>query len=620
MVKDIDFSNETLKQISQLINERKNAFDLLKDNLEGNVKLDYSDIVSRLQVQYFVLDKNRENILTKEEWYNDGFNNTFKVNEAISPITKKNEYSSFALIEPSDDMLLHYPLDDDYISLVGPFAIKDGKEYTQTHLEKELNTIQNKLGIKVVQSGKFSFSKFKQNFIKNAIVKIKNKFLKLCKKEPVQTTYSGKIYLRSNIEGFVPSYVDRVAKIYDYILKVSVSKFAKKYKTKNNKKLPKSIQFASRIYANILMSRVLDLSDVSNNKKLEKCLWLQFANVSNKYCFNSSELKAITKLGLEAAIQTCKDLGITKNKIIAKMTKLDYVYDCVPQNEYEAFLRAKERDYSIYFENANSKNKEQENVNKSSKEENISSFAKKSDESVNTTTKEKLSGEQVLKEIVKVEKTNNSVKESSVAKMVDKAVVNFLATQGTNLAEKINSGKISAKKVELTNAQLNLYNLVLSYYVQASRSKPMSVKNDGNYNENEISKAKLIAKALISERAALISDATSGNFEKEDNQTSRSYINSICKTKTKSTVKEYFTKLIKLSVKHFTEGKKTTITDSEVSDLNYLESKAEELKNVDVPNFVLVDETDSSLNETAADNGYKPNFIIIDENAKEETK
>lgn len=620
MVKDIEFSSDTLKQISHLINERKNAFDLLKDNLEGKSKLDYTDIVSRLQVQYFALDRNRENVLTKEEWFNDGFNNTFKVNEAISPITKNNEYSSFALIEPSDDMLLHYPLDDDYIALVGPFAIKDGKEYTEFQFEKELNNIQTKLGIKVLQSNKLSFSKFKQNFVKNAIIKIKNKFLKLCKKEPVQTTYYGKIYLRSNIEGFVPSYVDRVAKIYDYILKVSVSKFAKKYKTKNNKKLPKSIQFASRIYANILMSRVLDLNDVSNNIKLEKCLWLQFANVLNKYCFDSSELKAITKLGLEAAIQTCKDLGITKNQIVAKATKIGFVYDCVPQNEHEAFLRVKERDYSIYSENSNLKNKEQDNVNKSSKEENITSFAKKSNESVNTTTKKKLSGEQELKEIVKTEKANNSVKESSVAKMVDKAVVNFLATQGTNLAEKINSGKISAKKVELTNAQLNLYNLVLSYYVQASRSKPMSVKNDCNYNENEISKAKLIAKALISERANLIADATSGKYEKGDNQTSRAYINSICKIKTNSTVKEFFTKLIKLSIKHFTEVKKTTITDSEVSDLNYIEGKAEELKNVDVPNFVLVDETLSSLNETATDNDYKPNFIIIDENAKEETK
>ncbi len=612
MVKDSEFSSSTKNEVSDLINNKKDAFDMLREVLEGEGCYDYSEIVTRLQTQFFAYERNRQNILTAQAWRNGWRNNSFRVNKTIAPITSNNEYSSFALIEPSDELLLHYPLDDDYISLNGPFALKDETEYTEQNFNRELKNIEDKLGIVVTQKENFSSSKFKQSFMKRAIVKIKNIFYKLSKKQhEMQTSYSGKINLNTNVEGFKPSYVDRLAKVYDYILKVSVKDVAKSYK--NGEKLPKSLLFVSRIYANILMSRVLDLRDVSNNKKLEKCLWLQYANNLNKYCFNSNDLKLITTIGLEAATKTCKKLGISTSNIISKMTMLGFKYDCVPTDEKSALIKATQRDYSIYS---------QESVEKRLEKEKAETIGEKEDKA-KTDTKSETKEEEKVHFSTNVKSSN--VKESTITKMVDKAVVNCLSTQGTNLAEKINLGKVNGKKLEKTTAQLNLYNLVLSYYVQASRSKPMSVKNEGQFNENEISKAKLIVQAIIHERQSLIENVAANSDHKQENQSSRAFVNEVCKELNKDSVAKYFTKLVKNAVEHFTTEKSEESTKAtekaEVSDvlneqlLEDLDKKYEEISNY-VPDFVFVDEQETQNNSEAdLETEYKPNFIIIDENS-----
>lgn len=603
MVKDLELSSETRAEISNLINNKQDAFDMLREIYNDENAFDYSEIVSRLQAQFFAYDRNRQNILTAQEWKNDGFNNTFQVNDAIAPITS-NQYSSFALVEPSDELLLHYPLDDDYIALVGPFAIKDQTEYTEQNFNKELANIQQKLGIVVKQSGKLSVSTFKQSFVKKAILKIKNSFYKLCKKQDkIKTLYSGKINLNTNVDGIQPSYVDRIAKVYDYILKSSVKDVIKNYK--NGKKLPKEHLFVARIYANILMSRVLDLKDLSNNKKLEKCLWLQYANNLNKYCFSSDELKLITTIGLEAAAKTCKKLGISTSKIVTKATLLGYEYDCVPQDERIALLMARQKDYSKYSEQAAEARSQKEQFTQKQ-----SSETKQDNSNKNANVH------------FSADKKTAEVKQSTVSKMVDQAVVKCLSTQGTNLAEKINQNKVKGKKLTKATSQLNLYNLALSYYIQASRSKPMAVKNNGQYNENEISKAKLIAQALIHQRQNLIDTVANNSSLKKEDQTSRAFVNEVCSEIYSDNVSKYFAKLVKGSVEYFTNEKAKNSTKEEQTEDIYsslLESLGNQLdESLEyVPDFVMIDQPQSQEQKTQdaeEETTYKPNFIIIDEN------
>ena len=629
MVNDKDFSKETLVEYNELVKNKVTALELLIENYlrDGDSNIDATKVVARLQTEFFALDRNESSIKPVDAWEQDDINIPECVNTAL-PEVVPGKYSSFALIKNTDSCELEFPLDDDYSSAIGPFELNDIPDITLlTHYKK----LEDKLGVSVEQDYVGTKSKYKRNFVKQAIIKIKNTALFLTNKTlNFKGIFKGKISLRAKYESYTLSNIEKLAKAYDMVLKVSVANHAKNYK--NNKydiKITKDIKFAARIFAEILMSRVYDLKNIKNNKTLEKCLWLQFANTLNKYNFNAEQLYIITSLGTDATEEVCKTLGLTKENIMERMLKLGYTYEYIPENIKSALVEAKQKDFSMYSvatpEKATepltsvhgldlgiAKGGDKVPVTETSDEtKEVTAISDKTTEVEETTT------------AIEKAEMPPQIKEQSVDKVVDSLVIKYLATHGTALAEKVNSGKFKGKKLEVANAELKLFNLILSYYVQAVNARAMSVKNDGTYNENDISKAKFITKQILQKRAEFSKVIASADLERPEGQKSSAFVNAVCKKLYKKSTRACFAEYINGGIEYCLKNdfvKSDMPDDEEVESL--LEESAKTLDETDsemgktdyVPNFTIVDEGAPAKSE------LKPNFIIIDENADSKQK
>lgn len=636
MVKDFNFTEDTIKEIAGLAIDKENAFDLLIKNYksEGITDLTSNDIVSRLQTQYYITDSTIGDLRTEEDWEQKEYFEPNEVNNKVAQVTS-GKYSSFALLKNEDNFQLTFPLYEDYLSLFGPF---ETSTMPDVYFATNFRNLSEKLGVVVKQNNFYKYSVYTRGMLKRAIIKIKNKALTLLKK-PIKTIglFKGTISLRTKIGDYKISNIEKLTKVYDFILGVAVKAESKKHKNELGKSA-KQIEFMSRIFADILMARLNDLGDINNNKKLEKCLWLQFANALNKYNLDASQLKMVTELGTKATVKVCRQLGITKEKIIAKMTQLGYIYTCVPADETTALIGIKERDYSVY----NVVNAQKQTIKEEPTAMHFASSAKldvKTDEVKEEPIKTEPQKEQIAdedssqsydskyseKSIIPSNGIKKTVKKASTEKKIDNIVVKFLAEQATRLADKIGSGKLKNKKLLVAESECNLYKLMLAYYVQASKSKPMSIKNDFKYTENEISKAKLIVKSLIAKRSELVELAMANGQFYTQNKTLNSYLNKICESISGLTVKGYFTKIIKGCVSYcvsaqFATDKQQTKQEQDQQIMAYLDSvgkdiddKGEEFEKTDyVPNFVVVDDGTSTKKTD-----YVPNFVFVD---NEQTK
>ena len=632
MIKDSDFTTDTLGELDRLVKNKENAFDLLIKNLRENglTDVDSTKVVGRLQTQYIAENRKDGDLRTIEDWDQKEYYEPNEVNDDI-PAVIKGRYSSFALLKIDDSTELSFPLLEDYSSIYQPFA---KKSFSDASFATNISNLVNKLGVVVKQNDLYKFSIYKRGFVNSAIIKVKNKVLSLFKK-PVKVVglFSGKISLKTKINNYVMSNVEKITKIYDFILNVAIKAEAKNFKEQMGDKA-KEIKYVARLFADVLMARVNDLGNINNNKKLEKCLWLQFANALNKYNFDSNQLKLITELGVKATVTTCKNLGITKEKIIERMNALGYVYTCVPSNEQQALTEIKQKDYSVYSQ-ASAERKEEQDLSfaktslKNETKEQVETQTEVKKETKQETKTEKQEQEAKAgqnqtpykKEIV-VSQERAQVKKSTIEKMIDKAVIKFLADQGTKNAENINALKVKGKKLKVAETELNLYILMLSYYVQATSAKPMSVKNDGTFNESEISKAKLIVKALIYKRQELVEKTLNCKTKKSETQSTTAYINSVCKSLCNENVRDYFLKLIRHCVAYcvkmqFDNGKQQEPNETEINALlesasRVLDDSKTEEKTDYVPNFVIVDEGEPPKSE------LKPNFVFVSD--KEQTK
>lgn len=553
MIKKEQLTPEALDELNKL-SKGNNAFDLLVKNFytNGEGELAFKDVVARLQAQYFDLSSNEDSLKTTSGWNQNEYNEPNEVNHVI-PAIVSGKYSSFALKDIHEDFEINYPLDTDYAVSGMPFADTD---IATTQLNLAYRLLSQKLGVEVAESGVATTSTYKtpNKIFAGAVLKVKNLFLKLAKKPQLESNiFKGKITLQSKVGGYGVSNVEKLVKAYDLVLKKSIERDAKQIKQQTKKKVSPEIKYAARLFADILMTRVNDMGNIKNNQIAEKSLWLQFSNVLNRYGFHSQELSQITELGSMAVANTCVNLGITKEKVVERMTRLGFTYTAVPQDISQALLKAKEKDYEKYndvqetqdtptvgitpnfvvSEDVNTNGIQREfpiimpgRTNATNQNNNTTALTEVTTDLVDT-TQEQL----------------QNIKASTVEKNVDKLIVKFLADVTTTLADKIESGKLKGKKLAKAEAQLRLYNLTLAYYVQATHKKAMSVK--GDYTESEISKAKQLVVGLLNQKKQVANMISTSDITRQENQTSTSYMNAVCKQNLNYTLREYFLKLIK---------------------------------------------------------------------------
>ncbi len=621
MLKDSDFSNAFKNDLMMLVLNEQTAFDMLVENENQNDKLlDSNSVVSRLQTQYFALNRNSSGFKSAKIWDQNEFFEPNEVNKNI-PTIVGDKYSSFATLKYYNSFDLDYPFDEDYTDDVRPFK---GDKISDATLEKEFRYLKEKLNINVETSRFALKSTYKRNLFKVAFAKVKNKVLKLAKKPVnISATFKGKITLRDFYSNYKLSNAEKLVNAYDLVLKAVLKQTAKKYKSVDGKKASKEVLFASRLFANILMSRIYDLKDTNYNKKLEDCLWLQFANALNKYNYDAKELSHIVTLGANCAQDLCEKLGISKNKVVERMTKLGYKYDCIPATIYEAFLNVKQRDFSIYTQKAFEKeNVVEEPVKETKKEQKAEKSADELKLAANaqalTAEKSPVAETKTVeqKEVLNKEEQKQEVepytaikapeftkiKTASAEKVVDDVVIKYLAEKSASTANKVDTCKPNSKKLEQLKSEMGMYNLMLSYYVQATHSKTMSVKNDENYSESDISKAKRVTKGLIEQRNRIVSEVANDCAVKPVGQKTSTFMNAISKNKFGLTIREYFTKLIKGCVEHTTTNVK--VDDAKTTYEIEPEQLPERTKYV--PNFITIDEGEPPRSEG------KTNFIIVD--------
>lgn len=602
MIKNNDFTPETKSEFLNLVKDKTTAFDFLVNNYnsEEPLDIDSNKIVTRLQTQYVTEDRNEESLRTKDEWDQNEFYQPNEVNVDIAQVTP-GKYSSFALLKPNYNFKIDFPLDDDYAT---DNALFNNGTFSDSSLLVYLQLFKDKMGINISQNNVLKTTTYKHSFARKAVVKVQNTVLKMCKK-PLKVTglFAGKISLRTQYSTYQISNVEKLARIFDAVLGVACKNEAKAYKKQMGKK-NKEITFASQVFADILMSRVNDLQDLANNKKLEKCYWLQFANTLNTFGFNAEQLKLVTEIGAKSASKVCQELGISKNKIVAKMIALGYTYNVVPANEMEALLCAKQKDYTIFEEQDSTKEQaDTETVNVEVNTENVAEDTAKEDDD-NVSFKEE----------------GTRVRKSTAEKIIDKSIVKYLADQSTKLAEKINQGKFKGKKLQTAIEEQRLTNLILSYYVQTVNAKPMSVKNDDTYNENEISQAKITVKGICFKRDELVNEVISR--DKKVDQKASTFVNIVSKEKYKKTARDYFVGLVKSCINYFVnkdyKANKKSKDAEETAKL--LESGARLLESAKLEAGKSTTETKDELSntKTVEDNesktDYVPNFVIVDNN------
>lgn len=602
MIKNNDFTPETKSEFLNLVKDKTTAFDFLVNNYnsEEPLDIDSNKIVTRLQTQYVTEDRNEESLRTKDEWDQNEFYQPNEVNVDIAQVTP-GKYSSFALLKPNYNFKIDFPLDDDYAT---DNALFNNGAFSDSSLLVYLQLFKDKMGINISQNNVLKTTTYKHSFARKAVVKVQNTVLKMCKK-PLKVTglFAGKISLRTQYSTYQISNVEKLARIFDAVLGVACKNEAKAYKKQMGKK-NKEITFASQVFADILMSRVNDLQDLANNKKLEKCYWLQFANTLNTFGFNAEQLKLVTEIGAKSASKVCQELGISKNKIVAKMIALGYTYNVVPANEMEALLCAKQKDYSIFEEQDSTKEQaDTETVNVDVNTENVAEDTAMEDDD-NVSFKEE----------------GTRVRKSTAEKIIDKSVVKYLADQSTKLAEKINQGKFKGKKLQTAIEEQRLTNLILSYYVQTVNAKPMSVKNDDTYNENEISQAKITVKGICFKRDELVNEVISR--DKKVDQKASTFVNIVSKEKYKKTARDYFVGLVKSCINYFVnkdyKANKKSKDAEETAKL--LESGARLLESAKLEAGKSATETKDELSNTKtvedkeSKTDYVPNFVIVDNN------
>lgn len=611
MVKDKDFTEETLQQFTYLTTNKQTAFDLLVENYRADDEMSVTsaEVVSRLQTEYVALDRNENYLKTKKQWAQSEFYEPAQVNTAIPEITK-GKYSSFAIRTVNDTFDLSFPLDDDYASFVPPFSLE--KDIPDITLETNLQMIKGKYGVKMGAENQYETSVYKGDVFAGTVTKIVNLFLSMSKKPiNVYGKYNGTISIRSKIQGYTICNVEKLIWVYDLIFKKAIKQTVKNYTKRHNEKVTKQTMFGARLFADILMSRVLDLKDVSNNRVLEKCLWLQFSNALNKYGYSAKELKQITEIGANLVADTCRDLDISKDKIIERMKKLGYDYSCSPRDEFQALINAKQKDYSIYDEAYVTMNIAS-NSNPSGVDESADEQQTQTDSTVTgaDTSADASTGTSG----VNFDKTK--IKPSTIKNIINKAVDKAIKEQVLVYNNKLGKKNIGEDELKEATTRRDILVHIWQYYNESEKTTTYR-KSD----TDEVRIAKSIARHLVEERERLVAYVSNGNVQKPENQRADAFINQLFKQDKGVAVKKYYSqllaKVIEQGVAYLKQTSNISILDMEYYvdevfnktsclqlGVNYKLLPAP----ANLPAFVEVD--DGTKNSSPTD--YMPNFVILD--------
>lgn len=354
-------SFQAQQEVVNIVKNKENAIDLIVKNYFGEQSCDAGAVSSRFQVQNFALDPNVFSLQTegKDGWWQSEAYEPNTVNAKVFPIIQtpttedewgKNLFSSYALKELDGVYNIKYPLTDDYTKVISPFV---NLEMTDVHFNNVKSMVENGLKIKVTNGKAYGVNLYKRSLHILATTKIKNSALKLARKfDKIKTAFAGKLVLaEKSTNNYKYTNIEKTVKMFDSIFKVGVIRQVKYASQKKNKKISKDVQFASRLFANILMTRVLTYGNPEINRTVEKCLSLQFSNVLNRSAFTSEQLKLITELAANTVVDTCERMGLNKDKIMERNVVNGYAYKKVPTTIKEAVLFAQEKDYSQYFVN-----------------------------------------------------------------------------------------------------------------------------------------------------------------------------------------------------------------------------------------------------------------------------
>ena len=149
-------------------------------------------------------------------------------------------------------------------------------------------------------------------------------------------------------KGYTITSIEKIVKIYDELVGLQADKNLQSFNQQSLDRVTNDTKFAVRVFATILLSRVTDFENPQINATVEKCLWLQFANVINRSKFNPEQIKAITEFGADITSNIAVKLGYTKEDVEETMEQNNYSYGTEPTSLKEAFLFATESDYVKY--------------------------------------------------------------------------------------------------------------------------------------------------------------------------------------------------------------------------------------------------------------------------------
>lgn len=314
-------------------------------------KKNYIDIITRMQSSNIDMIAH-SGLKTVADW--DYIRNTNKgVNTdlvAVNNDAGNLKYSCYALKDPQNHEIgLRIPLLDTYASKKRSLFGKNPTFATYNQLISKIADVY-KIKVKEKHVGNKHIT---YKTTKNPVVLIKKagyKLLNLCrtffKKEKVQQPilFKGKISITNNIApGTSSKYVMSQQEKFTEVLDKIIYATAKHYVKFNKLKMTKKEILASCLYADILMSRVINYGDSQINNNIENALKLQFSNVLASICPSAEKLSEISALGMKCAIFNLKKLGMSLEDVVKNAKSSGYSFDTEPQSFEDALLGSKLR-------------------------------------------------------------------------------------------------------------------------------------------------------------------------------------------------------------------------------------------------------------------------------------
>lgn len=330
-------SKEMQEEVLDFNKTKEDAFFWLGNNKDVSI----DQVINRIQASN-ICDVALSGIRTIDEWQNS--NAPLKrVRPSLYPISNKNKFSSYALIEKNISYgKLRYPLCNSFASKQILFSNKTFPKYKEL-----IKKLESAYKIKIIEKNDrdslFSYKrkgKF-QAKLKNIGLGVLNICRKIFKRNSfkIEPSYKGIIKINksiaySNGNVYIISEQEKFTKILDTILNLTVNSVAKRQKAK----LDSEALFYSRLYAEVLLSRAINYGDKESNRKVESSLTLQMSNVLAGLNLTNQQLNQASKIGLYAALNAINKLGLTLEDVKQSIITAGYEYESQPQTIEEALF------------------------------------------------------------------------------------------------------------------------------------------------------------------------------------------------------------------------------------------------------------------------------------------